>query len=526
MTHLSDLLATARPEQRLTVDQQQAVARGLMGGTGLHVYPASIFIADGRLVCLARHRRSKALLVATRDGEFGPFSDLVARPVRTSDAGAPLTLATIELAPASAAIVRDVLPWTAPRVIGLQRSLGFGDRLGLATPGHACAIAGSGCAPYFAQQSIREMTRTQRTPQDVMDAATWGVLEVGWCAGFGSDADHLKTTDDVDATLAAGFTMFTIDPGDHVDSQADTRDASALPGEVERLPWDELESSLDAMSDTYLGRTFALDGGDAVCFDQNTLARAAIKYGRAIAHTTTMYRHLAARAGDREFELEVSVDETATPTSVAEHYLIAAELRRLGVRWVGLAPRFVGAFEKGVDYRGSADAFETSFAGHVAVARTLGPYKLSIHSGSDKFSIYPAAARLAGPLVHVKTAGTSYLEALRVVARREPDLMRRILAFAVSRFEEDRRSYHISVRPDQLEQLGAPLNGRFDALLDDDAARQVLHVTFGSVLTARAKNDTSLFADAIRNVLMDHEDEHYRVLAEHLGRHVRPFAMA
>ncbi len=84
------------------------------------------------------------------------------------------------------------------------------------------AQAGGNIAPIFAQQSIREMTRTGRTPQQVMDDATWGIFQEGWQDGFGADADHLKTPGDIDACLAAGYTFFTIDPGAHVDNRAET----------------------------------------------------------------------------------------------------------------------------------------------------------------------------------------------------------------------------------------------------------------------------------------------------------------
>ena len=111
--------------------------------------------------------------------------------------------------------------------------------------------------------------------------------------------------------------------------------------------------------------------------------------------------------------MEVSVDETDTPTSQAEHVFIANELRRLGVRWVSLAPRYVGRFEKGVDYIGDLATFEEDFGGHAVIARAMGPYKLSLHTGSDKFSIYGIAAGLTNGLLHLKTAGTTYLEELR-----------------------------------------------------------------------------------------------------------------
>ena len=92
------------------------------------------------------------------------------------------------------------------------------------------------------------------------------------------------------------------------------------------------------------------------------------------------------------------------------------------MKLVSLAPRFIGEFEKGVDYKGDLKAFEKSLADHAAIAKKLGPYKLSLHSGSDKLSIYPAFARATAGLWHVKTAGTSYLEAVRAVARHNADL--------------------------------------------------------------------------------------------------------
>src|SRR5437879_6553733 len=95
-------------------------------------------------------------------------------------------------------------PFTA---LGLQPSFGFGDRTGLATPGHIEAMnrAGAGIAPIFAQQSIREMSRTGRTPREVVDAAVKGMEQGGWTAASGADADHLKTPADVDVTAAVGF---------------------------------------------------------------------------------------------------------------------------------------------------------------------------------------------------------------------------------------------------------------------------------------------------------------------------------
>jgi len=424
----------------------------------------------------------------------------------------------------AAAALRKELPFLAPALVGLRTSLGLGDRLGLATPGHVRAVRGTGVVPFFAQQSIRELSRTQRQPDDVIDAATWGALQEGYRDGFGSDADHLKTTDDIDVTAASGFTMFTVDPGDHVNDAADTLDPSALDHALAALPWDDLATTRPENDARYADKTFDLGDVRLDC-PAEAAARAAVKYGAAVAHTATMYRHLLQVMADRPCELEMSVDETESPTSAVEHYIVAAELARLGVRVVSLAPRFVGRFEKGVDYIGDAAELERTFRQHVAIARALGPYKISIHSGSDKFSVYDVAARTAGGLVHVKTAGTSYLEALRAIAVVQPDLFREILAFAFDRWDEDRATYHVSADPAKAKRPDALSDAELPGVLDQFDTRQILHVTFGSVLTTE-RDGGYLFRDRLYDTLRAHEDEHYAALEKHLGRHAAPFAQA
>ena len=420
------------------------------------------------------------------------------------------------LTPENAAALRARLGWLTPRTLGLQTSAGCGDRLGLATPGHVRAMRKApGVAPIFPQQSIRENARTGRTPQEVIDDAMWGVFEEGWRAGYGADADHLKTTADADSTAATGYTFFTVDPGEHVDDEAHTAAPGGLAAKVEALPWDVLDGSAAHLRSLYLGRTFDL-GDRALTFSEEALLRAAAKYGRAVAHAVRMYRHLDARISGRAWELEVSVDETATPTAHLEHLYIAAELKRLGVRWVSLAPRYIGRFEKGVDYIGDLDAFRADFAGHAAIARAYGPYKLSLHSGSDKFSIYPIAVDVAGALVHLKTAGTSYLEALRAVARVEPALFKSIYRLAFERYDTDRKTYHVSAeaarapQPADLDEAGLP------DVVDQFDAREMLHVTFGSALAR--------YGDVLKAALVAHEDAHYDAIERHFDRHLAPFA--
>lgn len=491
--------------------------------TGFEVYPRSVQPCGQGVVFLLR-RESQPVL-----GYWGPAeppAGLVLSPVaaRGSDLEGRLWLG--ETSHANATVIRRLLPWAAPVTGGLALSAGLGDRLGVATPGHVRAIrAAGGIFPIYAQQSIREMERTQRTPDDVMDDATWGVLQEGWTQGYGADADHLKSAADIDLCAAAGFVFYTLDPREHVDPLADTDDPAVLQTKYAALPWEQLEATPEENQHRYAGLQVTLDTGLRLQIDAEQALRAACKYGRAVAHLTSLSRHLSVVMGERPYELEISVDETDTPTTTQEHYYIASELKRLGVRWISLAPRYVGRFEKGVDYIGDLAEFEREFARHVAVAQTLGPYKLSLHSGSDKFSIYPIAARHAGHLVHLKTAGTSYLEALRAVAQVEPSLFRRVLSYAVEHYDTERVSYHVSADMGQLPDWHALPDEALPALLDDFHARQALHVTFGLVLTSRS-DDGYLFRDAVYSVLRNDEEAHYEALSTHFARHLIPFVQA
>ena len=121
----------------------------------------------------------------------------------------------------------------------------------------------------------------------------------------------------------------------------------------------------------------------------------------------------------KEFDFEVSIDETEEPTSICAHFFIANELKKKNIPLTSLAPRFIGEFQKGIDYIGSVHTFKQNFAAHVKIAK-LFSYKLSIHSGSDKFSIFPTVAQAKNIAIHLKTSGTTWLECLRFIAKARP----------------------------------------------------------------------------------------------------------
>lgn len=486
---------------------------------GFRTLPRSVASSNGAVCALVEGPDGNRFLAAQSDQ---PDALTGLDGERSVVSGRTLLLGSRSVS--NAAALRARLPWLRPSLLGLRPSAGLGDRLGLATPGHlrAARAVGGNLAIIPAQQSIREMHRTERSPQQVMDDAMWGVFAEGWRAGFGADADHLKTTADIDACLAAGYTFYTFDPGEHVVNAAETASPAALRAMSATLPWRRLEDSAAALSARYLRQPFQIED-HLVRFDEVTLWRAAAKYAPAIAQVVALYRHLQEAASGRPWEVEVSVDETDLPTSHAEHVYLATELRRLGVRWVSLAPRYIGQFEKGIDYIGDVVAFEADFAAHAAIARALGPYKLSLHSGSDKFSVYAAAARQTRGLAHLKTAGTSYLEALRTVAVFAPDLLREIYAFARERFETDRASYHISARLDRAPAAAALSDGELATLLEQPDSRQILHVTFGSVLTARDAEGNRRFSADLIAVLRRHAESYADTVQAHFERHLRPF---
>jgi hypothetical protein len=498
---------------QLPPEQAQIFANMLSLGTGSEVYPGSLNNNRQARFFLGRKDEKKILGVVSDDARL--LAQFKGERTGFQLNQEKVTMLLCETNAAHAAALREILPFLKPRILGLKKSAGCGDRLGLATPGHIRAIRNSSMAPILAQQSIRENARTGRTPQQVMDDALWGVFQEGWREGFGADADHLKNTDDIDSCAAAGFTFYTIDPGEHVDNEANTAPIGVLREKIESLPWAELETS---WNDTQSRLGSPIDLGEfKLAISEEELLRAAAKYGRVVAHTVKMYRHLEKVMNGREFELEMSVDETETVTTLAEHVYIASELKRLGVKWVSLAPRYVGDFEKGVDYIGDLNEFEKSFAQHLAVSKTFGPYKLSLHSGSDKFSVYPIAARLAGDLVHLKTAGTSYLEALRAIAVINPKLFCEIASFARDRYPIDRASYHVSAEVGKMPDVSGLADAGLTTLLDDFHAREILHVTFGSVLH-HADFRQPFFA-----ALRGDEEVYYQMLETHFGKHFAPF---
>ncbi|MGH7594977.1 MAG: tagaturonate epimerase family protein [bacterium] len=484
----------------------------------IRIYPKSIHQLDRAYFFIARRDEKKYLFISpTTD------SHTALRRFEGEELEAYPAIKCCPLNHQNAAVLREFFDFARPILIGLENSFGLGDRLGLANPAHLRAMADTPLRAILAQQSIRELERTERTADEVMDAATWAVFQESYKQGFGADADHLKTTEHIDRMMQAGFTFFTFDPSAYVVNEAAKLPDEELSNRLKALPWNILADSPEGIRSRYEGKAFRVTNDFEIHPTTDEIRRALVKYGAVIAHTVTLYRHLENKYRSRPYEVELSVDETDSPTTPFEHFLVANELKRLGVKLVSLAPRFVGDFEKGIDFKGDLALFQKEYVKHIKIAEALGPYKISIHSGSDKFSVYRAIGALKLGRVHVKTAGTSYLEALRTIAAREPELFGEILDFARRRYETDKASYHVSAKLDQVPLAQTCTLERFLRLFDDDNARQVLHVTFGSVLTCKDSAGKPVFKERILRALEQHEAAHYEYLQRHFRRHVEPF---
>ncbi|MFO0871412.1 MAG: tagaturonate epimerase family protein [Pirellulales bacterium] len=254
-------------------------------------------------------------------------------------------------------------------------------------------------------KSNREHTFVGSEPRSVFEAAQTAVNARGWSRGWHVDADHIRL-ETVDRFLPWSD-FFTIDVADSIGRPAADADVAAF---VSQHP--ELQAEVEVA-----GVTARLP------LSRGTLEAIARKYLLAVQDAGRIYRRIAAaKGGEDAFIAEVSMDETDAPQTPPELLVILAMLADQGMRVQTIAPKFTGRFNKGVDYVGDLRQFEQEFNDDLAViAHAIRAYglpanlKMSVHSGSDKFSLYPIIRRAlarTGAGLHVKTAGTTWLEEL------------------------------------------------------------------------------------------------------------------
>ena len=319
-------------------------------------------------------------------------------------------------------------------------SIGMGDRFGREGVAQLGAVIkarelGTDITPVW-NKSNREHTIIGTTPADTRAAADAAVKATGWNGPYRVDADHINLKN-VDGFLAASD-FFTLDVADFI-------------GEA------PADSDLDAFVKAnmrFAGRLAIPGVSDAVDVTEPSLMAIGRKYLVAVRQAATTYRRIVGVKGSGTFVTEVSMDESSDPQTPAELFFILAALAAEGVPAQTIAPKFTGRFNKGVDYVGDVGRFEREFGDDLAVIAhavktfALPPaLKLSVHSGSDKFSLYGPIRGLLqarGAGVHLKTAGTTWLEEAAGLALAGGEglvLAKEVYVEALARYDEMCKPY-------------------------------------------------------------------------------------
>jgi hypothetical protein len=287
-------------------------------------------------------------------------------------------------------------------------SIGVGDRFGHEGSAQLRALQkaeqqGVTVVPVW-NKSYREHVIVGTKPGDVRAAADRAVKESGWRNSYYVDADHIGLKN-VDLFLESS-NFFTLDVADFIGKPAEKKDLDSF---VKSMKVHTAEFPIPGVRTT-------------TTVTEEDLIAIGGKYLFAVKEAAKIYRHIAEKKGSENFVAEVSTDEANEPQTPAQLFFILAALAQEGVRVQTIAPKFTGKFLKGIDYVGAVDKFATEFEEDLLViARAVKIFdlprnlKLSVHSGSDKFSLYPAihrAIRKHDAGLHLKTAGTTWLEEL------------------------------------------------------------------------------------------------------------------
>ena len=319
-------------------------------------------------------------------------------------------------------------------------SIGMGDRFGQEGVAQLKAVlqarsAGVDVTPVW-NKSYREHAIIGTTPEDTRRAADAAVVAAGWEGAYFVDADHinLKTVD----RFMAASNFFTLDVADFIGGEPAAGDLAAFV----------------KAHQTFVGTLFIPGVPQPAQVTVASLEAIGRQYLVAVREAAATYRRIAGVKGPGTFVTEVSMDESADPQSPVELFFILAALAAEGVPVQTIAPKFTGRFNKGVDYVGEVARFEHEFSDDLAViahAVRMFPLppalKLSVHSGSDKFSLYAPMGRLLrekGAGLHLKTAGTTWLEeaaGLALGGGAGLALARQVYGEALARYDEMCKPY-------------------------------------------------------------------------------------
>ena len=405
-------------------------------------------------------------------------------------------------------------------------SFGMGDRFGRQGKAQlrACILAsGSGAdiVPVW-NKSNREHLFIGTEPSSLRAEADAAVKALGWEKPYHVDADHIRL-ETVDRFIAPSD-FFTIDVADSIGRPADPGSVKAF---ARRHP--ELAGKIVI---PHIDRPFETTAVE--------VERLAGKFLLAVQDAGKIYRHIAQARGEAGFITEISMDETDRPQTPPELLIILAALADEQIPIQTIAPKFTGRFNKGVDYVGDVQPFEKEFNEDLAViAFAAGKYdlpaalKLSVHSGSDKFSLYAAIHRALKKFdagIHVKTAGTTWLEELIGLAEAGGgglEIAREIYARALEHVDDLCAPYASVIDIDQSKLPAAAtvndwVSDQFVSALRHDPRNQAYNPGFRQLLHVGFKIAAQL-GDRYLDALKEHEAVIAKNVTENLfERHMKP----
>ncbi len=473
------------------------------------IYPDSLHDSEGTVLFMFRTGAEKKLVAAGNSGKI--YNELTGVEKTQND----LKIKECELTVENSKVIRKYFEFTNPISLAeYKTTFGLGDRLGLASPGHLKLFKKyPSVRPVLAQQSIRELNLTGRDYGQVLADAVWAVFQEDYREGYGADGDHLKALDDIQMALDYGYTMITLDCSEHINNLSSEQTA-----EIEKI-YQSLEGrEQEKLEKQFLDKTFKLKTGLTLTFTPEALKFNVAIYQQAINFALKVYNQFI-KPLQGKIDFEVSIDETATPTDPLSHFFVAEQLTTAGVKINSMAPRFCGEFQKAIDYIGDLKQFEVEYKEHTKIAEHFG-YKLSVHSGSDKFAAFPVIGRESKGHVHVKTAGTNWLEAVKVIIAAEPSLYREMHEFAFKHQEEARKYYVVSADPKRVPDINKLSDKELARLMEEDDSRQIIHITYGLILLAKDQNGKYIFRDRIYECLRRNEELYNQFLEKHIGKHM------
>lgn len=484
------------------LDQAAASAREALYTAGkAGIYRSSCRFRDSVLYVVGRNETTRTMLALSKTQFSSPFPG---KPQRLQGVWAlevPMTFP-------NAKRLWQIFPFTEP--VTTKSNLpgfGFGDRLGMTTPAHIRIARQYKLFPVFAQQSGRELSALGRSFQDTVSDAAFAVFQEGYQDGYGADADHLRSMKDVRTFARAEPSMMTLDISDFVRDDIETMDNRSLQEAFRKLP----KKEQSRIRRSYSGKSFNL-GGTSVRFRPGDAERCAVMYFAGLQFAKKASSYLRKVRGE-DSTIEFTVDEIPVETQLVDHYFIASELEAMEVPFYSLAFRFPGAMQKGIDYRGDIRAFRSAFEAFTAVAGSVSPHRVGVHSGSDKFSLYPWIGKTSGGAFHLKTSGTSWLVAIETIADADPALYRRIHEKAMEEFPKALKKYSIDADVNEVPSLDSVRDRQLRDLLANPHWRQLMHISYGGILL-----DDEL-AGAIRNTLHRNEDAYFAAIAKHFRAH-------